>query len=58
MKQALFVTCTGCHGLDVALQNRFSTSGWSKIIHMMSNTFYNGYLGICRRTSNCGGKRS
>ena len=45
MRQALSVTCTGCHGLDVALQNRFSESGWSKIIHMMSDTFYNGYMG-------------
>lgn len=48
MKQALYVTCTGCHGLDVALQNRFSESGWSKIIHMMSDTFYNGYMGDLR----------
>jgi streptogramin lyase len=45
LKQAMFVSCTGCHGLDVVLQNRFSESGWNKIIHLMSNTFYNGYLG-------------
>jgi streptogramin lyase len=45
LKQAMFVTCTGCHGLDVALQNRFTESGWSKVIHTMSDTFYNGYLG-------------
>ncbi|MGA9370207.1 MAG: carboxypeptidase regulatory-like domain-containing protein [Steroidobacteraceae bacterium] len=45
LKQAMFVTCTGCHGLDVVLQNRFSEAGWNKIIHLMSNTFYNGYLG-------------
>lgn len=45
LKQAMFVTCTGCHGLDVALENRFTEAGWNKIIHMMSDTFYNGYLG-------------
>jgi streptogramin lyase len=45
LKQAMYVTCTGCHGLDVALQNRFSEAGWNKVVHLMSNTFYNGYLG-------------
>jgi streptogramin lyase len=45
LKQALYVACTGCHGLDVVLLNRFSESGWSKIIGLMANTTYNGYRG-------------
>ena len=26
------VACTGCHGLDVVLQNRFDEDGWRKIL--------------------------
>jgi streptogramin lyase len=44
-KQAMYVACTGCHGLDVVLQNQFSESGWSKIIGLMANSTYNGYRG-------------
>jgi streptogramin lyase len=43
-KQILYVACTGCHSLDLPLQNRFDEAGWSKIIKAMENSFYNGYV--------------
>lgn len=42
LKQILYVACTGCHSLDVALQNTFDESGWDAVIHSMENAFYNG----------------
>ena len=43
MKQVMYVACTGCHSLDLALQNRFDEKGWNNIIKAMENSFYNGY---------------
>jgi streptogramin lyase len=43
MKQVLYVACTGCHSLDLTLQNKFDEAGWNKIIRSMENSFYNGY---------------
>ncbi|MBC2665517.1 carboxypeptidase regulatory-like domain-containing protein [Novosphingobium flavum] len=43
MKQVLYVACTGCHSLDVALQNRFDEKGWNIAIQSMENAFYNGF---------------
>lgn len=43
MKQILYVGCTGCHSLDVVLQNRFDEKGWNAVVKAMENSFYNGY---------------
>jgi streptogramin lyase len=43
MKQVMYVACTGCHSLDLALQNRFDEKGWNAVIKAMENSFYNGY---------------
>lgn len=43
MKQVMYVACTGCHSLDLALQNRFDETGWNAVIKSMENSFYNGY---------------
>jgi streptogramin lyase len=45
MKQVLYVTCTGCHGLDVVLQNRFDAAGWKAIIRAMESAWYSGWRG-------------
>jgi streptogramin lyase len=45
LKQVLYVTCTGCHGLDVVLQNRFDAAGWTAIIHGMESAWYSGWRG-------------
>jgi len=45
MKQVLFVTCSGCHGFDVVLNNRFDSAGWKKIVKGMESADYNGYRG-------------
>lgn len=45
MKQVLFVTCAGCHGFDVILNNRFNEAGWKRIIKAMESADYNGYRG-------------
>ena len=42
-KQIMYVACTGCHSLDLPLQNRFDEAGWNKIVKSMENSFYNGY---------------
>jgi streptogramin lyase len=42
-KQILYVACTGCHSLDLPLQNKFDEAGWNKIVKSMENSFYNGY---------------
>jgi streptogramin lyase len=43
IKQILYVACTGCHSLDVVLQNRFDEKGWDIIVKAMENSFYQGY---------------
>ena len=43
VKQIMYVACTGCHSLDVVLQNRFDETGWNAIVHSMEQAFYNGY---------------
>jgi streptogramin lyase len=43
MKQVLYVACTGCHSLDIVLQNKFDEPGWNAIVKSMENSFYNGY---------------
>jgi streptogramin lyase len=43
MKQVMYVACTGCHSLDLALQNTFDETGWNAVIKSMENSFYNGY---------------
>ena len=45
MKQVLYVTCTGCHGLDVVLQNKFDAAGWQAIIRAMESAWYSGWRG-------------
>ena len=45
MKQILYVTCSGCHGLDVVLQNRFDETGWQAIIRAMESAWYSGWRG-------------
>jgi streptogramin lyase len=45
MKQVLYVACTGCHSLSVALQNRFDQSGWKTILQAMESATYNGWRG-------------
>ena len=43
LKQILYVGCTGCHSLDVALQNTFDEAGWNIVIKSMENAFYTGH---------------
>ena len=50
MKQILFVACTGCHGIDVILNNKFDEPGWKKIVHAMSSATYTGWTGIANKT--------
>lgn len=45
MKQVLYVACTGCHGLDVVLQNRFDAAGWRAIVRAMESAWYSGWRG-------------
>jgi streptogramin lyase len=45
MKQVLYVACTGCHGLDMVLQNRFDDTGWNAIIRAMQSAWYSGWRG-------------
>jgi streptogramin lyase len=45
LKQVLDVACTGCHGLDVVLQNRFDLAGWQVIIKAMEAAWYSGWRG-------------
>ena len=44
MKQVMYVACTGCHSLDLPLQNRFDEAGWNKIVKSMETSFYNGFV--------------
>jgi streptogramin lyase len=44
-KQILYVACSGCHGLDVVLNNRFDEAGWRQIVRTMEVAFYNGRAG-------------
>lgn len=46
LKQVLYVACTGCHSLDVVLQNRFDEAGWVKIIRAMESSWYSGWRGV------------
>ena len=45
LKQVLYVACSGCHGLEVALQDRFDVQGWTNILKGMETTTYNGWRG-------------
>lgn len=45
LKQVLSVACTGCHGIDVILQNRFDEAGWKSIIKAMESSWYSGWRG-------------
>lgn len=45
MKQVLFVTCSGCHGFDIILNNRFNEAGWLRLVKAMESADYNGYRG-------------
>ncbi len=44
-KQILYVACSGCHGFDVVLNNRFDEAGWLAIIKSMESADYRGYRG-------------
>jgi streptogramin lyase len=44
IKQVMYVACTGCHSLDLPLQNKFDETGWNAIVKSMENSFYNGYV--------------
>ena len=46
MKQVLYVSCSGCHGLDVVLNNKFDEDGWRKIVKSMESADYRGYRGV------------
>jgi streptogramin lyase len=50
MKQILFVACTGCHGVDVILDNKFDEPGWKAIVHAMTSATYTGWTGIADKT--------
>ncbi len=50
VKQILWVSCTGCHGIDVILDNRFDEKGWKMIVHSMTSATYTGWTGIANRT--------
>jgi streptogramin lyase len=50
MKQILFVACTGCHGLDVVLNNRFDEAGWKMVVHSMTAATYTGWTGVADKT--------
>ena len=45
MKQVLYVSCSGCHGLDLVLNNRFDEDGWRLQIKSMESADYRGYRG-------------
>lgn len=45
LKQVMFVACTGCHSLDVVLQNKFEERGWNAIVKSMETGTYNGWRG-------------
>jgi len=45
-KQILYVACTGCHGIDVILNNRFDEAGWKAIVHSMESADYRGWRGV------------
>ena len=45
MKQVLYVACTGCHSLDIVLDNRFDEAGWNTIVRSMEVSTYNGGRG-------------
>ena len=44
-KQILYVACSGCHGLDLVLNNRFDENGWRAIVKSMESADYRGYRG-------------
>lgn len=44
-KQVLYVACSGCHGFDVVLNNKFDEAGWLAIVKSMESADYNGYRG-------------
>jgi streptogramin lyase len=46
MKQVLYVACTGCHGLDLVLNNKFDENGWRAIVKSMESADYRGYRGV------------
>jgi streptogramin lyase len=46
MKQVLYVSCSGCHGLDVVLNNKYDEDGWRKIVRSMESADYRGYRGV------------
>ena len=52
LKQILYVACTGCHGLDVVLQNRFDESGWRAILRAMQSAWYSGWRGAADLPAN------
>ena len=45
MKQVMYVACTGCHSLDIVLDNRFDEAGWKAIVCAMEVSSYNGGRG-------------
>jgi virginiamycin B lyase len=45
LKQVMFVACTGCHSLDLVLQNKFDETGWNAIVKSMETGTYNGWRG-------------
>jgi streptogramin lyase len=45
MKQVLYVACTGCHSLDIVLDNRFDEAGWNTVVRSMEVSSYNGGRG-------------
>jgi streptogramin lyase len=45
MKQVLYVGCSGCHGLDVVMNNKFDQAGWTAVVKSMESADYRGYRG-------------
>jgi streptogramin lyase len=52
LKQVVYVACTGCHGLDVVLQNRFDEAGWRAILKAMQSAWYTGWRGAADLPAN------
>jgi streptogramin lyase len=45
LKQVMYVACSGCHGLDLVLQNRFDEAGWKAILRGMESAWFSGWRG-------------
>jgi len=56
MKQVMYVACTGCHSLDLVLQNKFNEAGWNAIVRSMASGTFNGWNGSFDKTTSWQGQ--